>query len=144
MARIVYGFWTGNNDITENRKLCLDQIKSHLDIQNIQFVLVTPDNLEKYISQVGVPLHKGYQFLSLTHRADYLRCYFMNFLGGGYTDIKYIQGDYNNAFDELHNNPECYINGYREISPNGVARCHGNDEMYKTLQDNWRKLVGNG
>ena len=34
------------------------------------------------------PLHPAYEYLSETHKADYMRTYCMNFYGGGYADIK--------------------------------------------------------
>lgn len=48
-------------------------------------VLITPNNLANYVKE---PLHEAFSYLSLTHKADYLRCYFMHYFGGGYTDIK--------------------------------------------------------
>jgi len=72
----LYCFWTGTNNMTENR------IRNLKTLNNTGFdvVLITQDNLNSYLLN-GYPLHKGYKYLSETHKADYLRCYFMNFYG---------------------------------------------------------------
>jgi hypothetical protein len=49
------------------------------------------------------PLHEGFQYLSDVHKADYLRTYFMHHHGGGYTDIKPCNWDWNPYFDALEN-----------------------------------------
>ena len=53
----------------------------------IPVLLVTPDDLAAYVLPEH-PLHEAYEGLSFVHRSDYLRCYFLNFHGGGYADIK--------------------------------------------------------
>ena len=82
--RCVYCFWTGTNPMSDNRKRCLQNLKNQI---GVPVQLITPDNLGDYLLP-AYPLHPSYQLLSETHRADYLRTYFMNFYGGGYTDIK--------------------------------------------------------
>src|SRR5690606_1936777 len=74
---VLYAFWTGNNELTENRLRCLESIKKN---SGVPFVLVTPGNLEEYIVNEH-PLHPAYEYLSLIHRSDYLRCYFMHHHG---------------------------------------------------------------
>jgi hypothetical protein len=68
----------------------------------IEVVLITNEKLERYILR-DHPLHEGYEYLSDVHKADYLRTYFMNFHGGGYSDIKPCNWDWNPYFDELEN-----------------------------------------
>ena len=61
----LYCFWTGNNEMTENRKRNIETLQwSGLDVQ-----LVTPDNLNDYLLN-DAPLHEGYQYLSDTHKSD--------------------------------------------------------------------------
>jgi len=109
--KIIYVFWTGDNELTHNRKICLNHLK---EITECNIVLVTKDNLHEYILPEA-PLHEGYKYLSLTHRADYLRTYFMHFHGGGYTDIKIPTGSWKKAFDDIIENKNIYINGYPEL-----------------------------
>src|SRR3990172_6981039 len=119
--RKVYMFWTGNNPLTPNRQRNLAASIKALKNQRVELVLVTPKNLGEYVKKAGVPLHPGYQSLSLTHRADYLRCYFMHFFGGGYSDVKKMSGNWKQAFRDLEAAPDKYINGYQEVSPKGVS-----------------------
>ena len=53
--------------------------------------------LDKYILQEH-PLHQSFNYLSETHKADYLRTYFMRFHGGGYSDIKKTSGSWIDSF----------------------------------------------
>jgi len=129
---VIYCFWTGHNAMSEDRKKCLSQMRSQM---GVQIILVTPDNLAEYILP-DHPLHEAYQYLSETHKADYLRTYFMHFFGGGYQDIKPPSGHWNSAFLDMQNNPDCIINGYRETTPSHIANPEVNDY--------WNVLVGNG
>jgi hypothetical protein len=74
---------------------------------------VTPTNLQEYILPQE-PLHPAYEYLCLTHKADYLRTYFMNFHGGGYSDIKQTKGNWSASFDELNNDDSKWVVGYSE------------------------------
>jgi hypothetical protein len=126
---IIYCFWTGNNEMSQNRKNCLQQI---VNTSKCKVILVTPQNLHEYILP-DVPLHEAYQYLSQTHKADYLRTYFMHFHGGGYSDIKKTTGSWKKSFDDLIQS-NCWICGYPEIQ-GGVG--------YAPIVDKWRELIGN-
>ena len=128
---IIHCFWTGENELTQNRKTCLEQV---IQTSEYKVILVTPANLHEYILS-DHPLHPAYEFLSETHKADYLRTYFMNFHGGGYSDIKKTTGSWKRAFIDLKNNDNFWICGYPEI-PGGVA--------YSPYSDKWNELIGNG
>jgi hypothetical protein len=127
----IYCFWTGSNEITPNRVNCLEQLKA---TTNCEVILVTKDTLPNYILP-DHPLHEAYQYLSETHKADYLRTYFMNFYGGGYTDIKYTTGSWTPAFDDLHNS-DAWMNGYKEGDSGCIA--------YPPVAEYWNELIGNG
>lgn len=108
---IVYQFWTGDNDMSENRKTCL-QTSQNLGVKTI---LITKQNLNEYINEH--PLHKAYQFLSDIHKSDYLRCYFMHFYGGGYADIKNYSknNNWSECFKLINENEHIEIIGQKEI-----------------------------
>lgn len=112
VSRVIYQFWTGDNEMSPARKACLE---SSVNL-GVPVKLITPDNLGEYVIP-GHPLHKSYGLLSYTHRSDYLRCYFMHFHGGGYADIKFYTKDNNwpAAFDILDSRPEVDIVGAPEI-----------------------------
>jgi hypothetical protein len=96
-------------------------------------LLVTKGNLAGYILP-DHPLHPAYQYLSETHKADYLRTYFMHFHGGGYSDIKKASGSWIESFTQM-NTTDAWMCGYKEIE-GGVA--------YAPNADKWRVMVGNG
>jgi len=91
--------------MSPQRKECLDFILANA---KCEVVLVRPDNLDKYVLP-DQPIHPAYQYLSETHKADYLRTYFMHFLGGGYTDIKKFEGDWNKAFDDINAREDIFL-----------------------------------
>ena len=127
----IYCFWTGRNEMSQNRKACLQQLKT---TSECNVVLVTQDNLYEYLLADN-PLHPAYEYLSQTHKADYLRTYFMHFYGGGYSDIKRTTGSWKKSFLDLQND-KYWICGYPEIGSGGVA--------YTPYSDKWNELVGNG
>lgn len=122
----IFCFWTGNNELTPNRIKCLKTIPN--------YTLITTKNINDYILN-SHPLHEAYQYLSETHKADYLRTYFMHFYGGGYSDIKIHTECWDTSFKNVLNNKDIYCCGYTE-SELGVA----NDNYRKY----WRDLIGNG
>lgn len=138
--RVIFVFWTGDNEITPNR---LAGIKSLENCSEIAVKLITPQNLNDYIKDDD-PLPEAYQFLSFVHKADYLRTYFMYHYGGGYADIKNYFASWKNAFDKLEQS-DSYVIGYREVGFWGVAN-NGieNKNLKKDLKNHWRLLIGNG
>ena len=62
----------------------------------MKVLLITPNNLNDYIVKDD-PLPEAYNYLSLVHKADYLRTYFMYHYGGGYADIKRYQHSWKEA-----------------------------------------------
>jgi len=137
---IVYSFWTGKNKMSDSRFKSYEQLKNNFKNQDIEHILVTPDNLDFYIKKTGVNLHKSYQYLSETHKSDYLRCYFMHFIGGGYSDIKSNNSNWISAFNnlQLSNN---YASGYKEIGPQGVAEIN-DKKLFDELCANYHHLIG--
>lgn len=125
----IYCFWTGSNKMSENRSNCLKQLK---EASECEVVLVTPDNLSKYLIE---PLHPAYQYLSETHKADYLRTYFMHFIGGGYSDVKKTTGSWRKAFEEFEKDDSIWAIGYPEVC-GGVG--------YPPYRNNWKEMIGNG
>jgi hypothetical protein len=128
---IIYCFWTGNNKMSDSRLECLNNLRI---VSECNVILITKDNLSNYILN-DVPLHPAFNYLSETHKADYLRTYFMNFYGGGYSDIKKTTGSWVKSFNELKNSNNYWICGYKEIN-GGVA--------YSPNADKWEELIGNG
>lgn len=127
----IYCFWTGTNIMDEKRKMCLKLLKK---FSKCNVILVTPDNLDSFILKEH-PLHPGYQYLSSVHKSDYLRTYFMNFLGGGYSDIKSTSGSWVESFKILKESDDKWIIGYKELKKGSA---------YNPDENAWRYLIGNG
>lgn len=132
----LYCFWTGTNVMSDKRKSNFDTLKN----TKLNVILVTPDNLNKYIKE---PLHDGYQYLSETHKADYLRTYFMHFIGGGYSDIKETKESWLPYVKLLETDPNLWCIGYKEVS-NGVPQIGDDIELTNKLRNDYEKLIGNG
>lgn len=138
VERVIWCFWTGKNEMSENRKR---GYQSLLDNSGVEVKLITPDNLDYYILP-NHPLHPAYEYLSLVHKSDYLRCYFMHFYGGGYSDIKPNYNSWNNSFEKLDESKNHYILGYTEL--NGLGMGRGQGEIDKDLIKNYLSCVGTG
>lgn len=118
--------------MTKQRLFNLNQLKS---VSGCKVILVTPKNLKNYILK-DHPLHKSYEYLSFTHKSDYLRTYFMRFYGEGYSDIKQTEKDWNESFEKIKNSNK-WIIGYKEIKG-------GVDPKNEDLIDKYNDLLGNG
>jgi hypothetical protein len=132
--RKIYCFWTGDNPMSEARSSCLDIIKKY---SGCEVILITPENLKSYIVK-NHPIHPAYEYLSLTHKSDYLRAYFMHHYGSGYSDIKQINFDWNIYFEELENDKNKFFNGYKEAHPDHIATTKDNNY----IKFNYHNLCG--
>lgn len=137
IPQVIYCFWTGTNPLPENRKKALEALEK---TTNVRVVLVHPGNLNTYLVD-GQPLHAAYQHLSLVHKSDYLRTYFMHHHGGGYSDIKKPRHSWKAAFDHMQKDTSCYILGYRELGAYAVAQLDGN--LGNDLKENFSIILGN-
>jgi hypothetical protein len=129
----LFCFWTGSNNMSEDRKLCLDSLKN----SKLEVILINKDNLNDYILS-NHPLHEGFKFLSETHKAEYLRTYFMNFYGGGYSDIKYTDKSWIPSYNKLFSNKNKWCIGYQEVKPSF------REDIFGDWKNNKHKAIGNG
>jgi Capsular polysaccharide synthesis protein len=133
----IWVFWTDKNEMSDNRKRCLDSILLN---SQVLVELVNHSNLSNYVLP-DFPIHSAYEYLSSVHKSDYLRTYFMHFYGGGYSDIKYTNHSWKPYFLKLDHS-DAYGMGYTEIGPGGVAPLPG--ALGLNLRRNWNLLLGNG
>lgn len=129
----IYVFWTGDNEMSDNRKSCFESIKKNI---GVPVVLITPTNLNKFIV-TDYPLHPAYKYLSLNHKSDYLRTYFMHLYGGGYTDIKQTNVNWLPFFKNLNSQPNKLCNGYTEVA-GGTASAD------PEIKKKYKNFIGNG
>lgn len=141
LNRVIYIFWTGDNEITPNRLKGIDSLEK---VSGVKVQLITPKNLSNYLVDED-PLPEAFQYLSLVHKSDYLRSYFMYHYGGGYADIKTYFHSWVEAFNQLDASDSAYVLGYPEVGFWGAANYDIKEEnLKKDLYWYWRYLVGNG
>ena len=134
----IFCFWTGANKMSQTRRKSLDYLIRN---SGVKVELITPKNLKQFLKN-DFPLHEGFQYLSLVHKSDYLRCYFMHHYGGGYSDIKQSTSSWQEPFSQIMKNHDKWIIGYREFGPKGVASVEG--QLGVALKRNWFVLLSNG
>lgn len=132
----VFCFWTGENEMSANRKSGLKSLEQKA---KVPVILITPKNLKDFLIE-DAPLHPAFVYLSLVHRSDYLRCYFMHHHGGGYADVKTFHHSWINAFSNLKKKKDKFIIGYPEVG--GIAPVGG--QLEKDLKFHLPLLIGNG
>lgn len=132
----IYCFWTGFNEMPQMRAHCFDMMQANVAVP-VQ--LITPRNWAQYILK-EYPLHEAFDNLSLVHKSDYLRCYFMHHYGGGYTDIKRHDRSWIRSFEQF-NASSAWVLGYPEVGARGVAQLSG--VLGDDLRRHWRLLIGN-
>ncbi|GAA1059037.1 hypothetical protein [Agromyces bracchium] len=98
VPEIIWCFWTGANPLTPNRAESLAQMREINPGTPVE--LITPDRLPDFVLPTH-PLHAAYDDLSLVHRSDYLRAYFLHHHGGGYSDLKQLRGPWRGPMNRL-------------------------------------------
>lgn len=112
----VFCIWFGTDVMPVNRATALLSILSNI---NAPVQLVNSRNFAQWVLP-DYPLHPAFEFLTDTHKSDYLRVYLMYHYGGGYTDIKFTFKDWSEAFRALRSSNKQFL-GYRELSPSAVC-----------------------
>ena len=108
--KIIWVFWTGENEMSPVRKRCLSTLEER---SGCKVIVIGPGNLEEYEVEDD-PFHEGFSKLSLTHKSDYLRSYFMYYYGGAYSDIKPYSFDWKPLFSQLENSAKDFIGAHEK------------------------------
>lgn len=130
----VFCLWTGPEAMSPNRIRALWTI---FQAVGCPVSFVTQATIEEWIHP-DTPLHPAYEFLSATHKSDYLRCYLMHHYGGGYTDIKITTKRWAGFFEQLRGSSKLAL-GYQEVS-HGLPHLEG--DMGDLLRANHKSLIG--
>ncbi len=139
VPRKVYVLWTGTNPLTPARERGLASIRAQNP--DLDVVLVTPENLHEFVVD-GHPIHPAYEHLSLNHRSDYLRAYFMHHHGGAYSDIKETDHGWGHVLARINVEPHVWLIGYPEVSS---ATAGGRDPVLgPDIRRRFSSLVGCG
>ena len=138
IPRRIFVLWTGDNVLSERRASNLDAIRrAH---PGIDVVLVTPGTLQQWLVP-DLALPPQYEFLSLVHRSDVLRCYLLHVHGGGYSDVKQPQQSWHGAFEKLEAS-DAWLLGYTERHRLNVPLVGG--QLRRDLRAASRQLLGYG
>ncbi|RJS94730.1 hypothetical protein [Salinisphaera sp. Q1T1-3] len=146
----LYCFWLGDNTMPPARRSALDSLAR----TGFEIILITPDNLDRFVPPEI--RHPAYPHLNLAHRADYLRCYFMHHVGGGYADIKWATQSWRPSLARLNADSNLLAAGYAEDSPTYIAnldhqpsdiawrraRVLAGRLQRRYLQRHYRRLIG--
>jgi hypothetical protein len=131
----VFCFWTGVNKMSRQRVLCLWSIFVNI---RCPIVFLNNESIKDWELSKS-PFHPAFEFLSETHKSDYLRSYFMHHYGGGYTDIKITTKSWRPHFSSLRNSDALGL-GYTELGPEAVAPLPG--ALVDELRTHCGDLIG--
>lgn len=134
-SRTIFCLWTGPEIMSENRLKALWSIFKNT---GRPVALITQNTLDQWVLP-DYPLHPAYQYLSSTHKSDYLRCYLMHHYGGGYADIKHTTANWEPFFAQLEASSEQLALGYTEL-PNGMP--HLNGTLGDEIREAHAELIG--
>lgn len=121
MPAQVFCFWTGDNEMSGTRRRNLEFLHGTV---GLPVRLVTPRSLQQWLRPEW-PLHPGYEFLSLVHKADYLRAYFLHHHGGAYCDIKRPTQQWRAVLEEVSDDEDVWYVAAGHDSSKHVARMAG-------------------
>lgn len=113
----IFCIWSGDNPMSTNRSYCLNILQKY---SGCKVELITPNNISNYILE-QYPIHASYEYLSLTHKSDYMRAYLMYHFGGGYSDIKCNMFNWQKYFDKLLLSKNKDFIGYAEQHSEHIA-----------------------
>lgn len=137
--RTIYTCWFSNS-MSSSRKECL---RTLIASSKVEVKIITNKTFYNYENS-EIPIHKGFGYLSDVHKSDYARAYIMYFYGGGYSDIKANDFNWNPYFDMLLSSKYDAI-GYAEKDPSGLAPFWVDDQQTeKDAKSNYNKFAGNG
>lgn len=116
---LVWVIWAGDNSMTARRRQSVEEIREK---SGLRVVLVTPETLPAIRKQHSLPeLPEAYQYLSVTHKSDYLRMLLAKHVGGAYVDIKPINRSIRPCLLALNKDPQKDFLGQRVLAPSFVA-----------------------
>jgi hypothetical protein len=125
----IRAFWFGG-PMSANRATALRLLRERA---GVPVQLITEDCLPLVPE---FPLHPAFEFLSATHKSDYMRTYMMHVHGGAHSDIKGTTGSWMRAFEEMKKDDALWINGYPEPTKKCIA--------FAPSIPMWKDLIGNG
>lgn len=134
-SRTIFCLWTGDELMSENR---LKALWSLFKNTACPVAFITKETISEWVHP-DYPLHPAFQYLSSTHKSDYLRCYLMHLYGGGYADIKMTRKSWVPFFSKIQSSDDAFALGYQEL-PHGIPHVQG--ETGDVIRAAHKELIG--
>jgi len=136
--KCVFVCWFGGY-LNKNSKMSLNRFgafKSMIENIKIPIILIT-DNSYKSFEKSEYKIHEAFEYLSATHKSDYMRVYMLLHYGGGYSDIKYYTKSWDNLWNDEDwlNNDNLWIYGARELDPQWIGYPKGEQYIQQYYND---------
>jgi hypothetical protein len=126
--------WAGTNPMSSQRIQALWSIYNNTRCPVVYINHQSQGDWEK----PEYPYHPAFEYLSDTHKSDYMRCYLMHHYGGGWADIKHTSADWRPHFANLRST-EALALGYQEIA-DGIPHVEG--VLGDELRANYKQNIG--
>jgi hypothetical protein len=133
-SNTIFCMWTGDSHMSTNR---IQSLWSIINNVNCPLVYINKHSIKNWIHP-NYPLHPAFEFLSDTHKSDYLRCYLMHHYGGGYTDIKHTTQNWIDFFIKLKKSDKLAL-GYQELA-HGIP--HLISDLGDEIRNNYESVIG--
>jgi hypothetical protein len=133
-SNTIFCMWTGTNPMSSQRIQALWSIYNNT---RCPVVYINHQSLRDW-EKPEYPYHPAFEYLSDTHKSDYMRCYLMHHYGGGWADIKHTSADWRPHFAKLRSSSALAL-GYQEI-PDGIP--HLNNSLGNEIRLNHDKTIG--
>jgi hypothetical protein len=139
VPKVVFVIWLNNYNQKEN-KMSERRIKAFNSLVNninVPVILITESNLQNFIK---TPLHPAFNYLSGTHKSDYMRVYLLLHYGGGYHDIKFRKESWRNCWGDWLNDNTLWMYGRQEYRESSI----GYPPNYKHIKMHYLHMITMG
>jgi len=133
-SNTIFCMWAGTNPMSAQRIQALWSIYNNT---RCPVVFINHQSLRDW-EKSEHPYHPAFEYLSDTHKSDYIRCYLMHHYGGGWTDIKQTSIDWRPHFAALKKSDALAL-GYQEIA-DGIPHIKG--PLGDKLRANYKENIG--
>ena len=133
-SNTIFCMWAGTNPMSSQRIQALWSIYNNT---RCPVVYINHQSLRDW-EKPEYPYHPAFEYLSDTHKSDYMRCYLMHHYGGGWADIKHTGADWRPHFATLRRSNALAL-GYQEI-PDGIPHIKG--PLGDELRTNYKENIG--
>lgn len=133
-SNTIFCMWAGTNPMSSQRIQALWSIYNNT---RCPVVYINHQSLRDW-EKPEYPYHPAFEYLSDTHKSDYMRCYLMHHYGGGWADIKHTSADWRPHFAALKTSGALAL-GYQEIA-DGIPHIKG--PLGDKLRANYKENIG--